>query len=124
MHYHKFFCLSFVALLLLCGGCNKPVQGAVKATPSAPGTTEMLTPVRVVNPHRGEIAAYFETTSRVEAENRVEILSKGAGQCTDVMVDVGDAVKSGDVLAVLEKAELEAQVRQGAHQYAAAKNGF
>ena len=85
---------------------------AKAAPPETPEVAEMLTPVRVVSPHRGSIAAYFETTSRVEAENRVEILSKGTGQCTAVFVDIGDTVASGDVLAVLEKEELEAQVRQ------------
>lgn len=100
------------ASILLFSGCKETVEGTVEEPASADAPATVLTPVQVVSPHRGAISSYFETTSRVEAESRVEILSKGAGQCAAVMADVGDEVAAGQVLATLEREELEAQVRQ------------
>ena len=105
-----FVCVA--ASTLLFSGCKETVEGTVEESESSAPSVAVLTPVQVVSPHRGAIASYFETTSRVEAESRVEILSKGAGQCVDVIADVGDEVTAGQVLATLEKDELEAQVRQ------------
>jgi membrane fusion protein, multidrug efflux system len=105
-----FVCVA--ASILLFTGCKETVEGTVEEPSSVDTPVAVLTPVQVVSPHRGSIASYFETTSRVEAESRVEILSKGTGQCAAVMVDVGDEVATGQVLATLEKDELEAQVRQ------------
>jgi len=98
-------------ILVICG-CNSPEVNATEDSTQTSLPAPILTPVQVVTPHRGTIASFFETTSRVEAESRVEVLSKGAGQCTGVSVDVGDSVEAGQLLATLEKEELEAQVRQ------------
>ncbi|MCK5862011.1 MAG: efflux RND transporter periplasmic adaptor subunit [Candidatus Hydrogenedentes bacterium] len=105
-------CLFYSCIFLLCSGCNEPASGNVEDTASEPDLSVLLTPVQVVSPHRGEIASYFETTSRVEAENRVDLLAKGAGQCIEIKADVGDRVEAGQALALLERNELEAQVRQ------------
>ena len=46
------------------------------------------------------------------AERRVEIVSKGTGQCLSVMAEEGDLVRTGVVLAELDKEELAAQIQQ------------
>ena len=103
--------VSLLFILVICG-CNSPAVNATEDSTQTSPPAPVLTPVEVVSPHRGTIASFFETTSRVEAESRVEVLSKGAGQCTGVSVEVGDPVEQGQLLAALEKEELEAQVRQ------------
>ncbi len=109
--------LLFVAVLSLAvvSGCYNQVEGKAPDTakPEAKAATEeVLLPVQVELPKRASISAYFETTSRVVAENRVEVLSKGMGQCLSVQVEEGDEVKEGQVLAELDKQELDARLRQ------------
>ena len=116
--------LNRVLILMLCcgamlvAGCTKPVEGAApedKQPASAGGASErevkkpeserILIPVEVSNPKRADISAYFETTTRIVAENRVEVLSKGTGVCLSVNAEEGDRVKAGAVLAELDKTQ-------------------
>jgi RND family efflux transporter MFP subunit len=60
----------------------------------------------------------------VEAEVRVDLLSKGTGQCEKVTVNVGDQVEQGQVLAELERRELDAQSRQTRVGVQQAKTAF
>ncbi len=109
-----FLCgISIMALVIGGVGCNLPAEGTVENNATEQNAAVApTTPVEVVTPERGTIAAHFETTARIEAENRVEVLSKGTGECMEVRVDVGDVVDVGQVLALLERDELDAQVRQ------------
>jgi membrane fusion protein (multidrug efflux system) len=116
-----------LALLIVAGmGCYNRVEGkasdradasrtdaakeAAKAKSS--GMDRVLIPVQVVFPVRMNVSSYFETTARVMAERRVEIMSKGIGICREVKVEEGDTVKAGQVLAQLDKQELETQILQ------------
>ena len=117
-----------LVLVLFCGmlaatGCYKPVEGGVaeEKQPSSPAATgpakksepeRILIPVEVAHPQRADISAYYETTTRIVAENRVEVLSKGTGMCLSVNAEEGDRVKQGTVLAELDKTEMDAQMRQ------------
>jgi len=110
-------CLTVLtlALVLTAGaGCGNFAKATDRADKLMTGekAEEVLIPIEAAYPHRDSISAYFETTSRVEAENRVEVVSKGMGQCLSVGVEEGDKVKAGNVLAELDKEELEAQLRQ------------
>ncbi|HOM48758.1 MAG TPA: efflux RND transporter periplasmic adaptor subunit, partial [Candidatus Hydrogenedentes bacterium] len=113
MKKYIFFMLCFCAVPLLFGtGCTVPAEGTVDITLAAAEPPITATPVQAVLPHRGTVSSWFETTSRVEAEVRVDLLSKGTGQCEKVHVNVGDRVQQGQVVAELERRELEAQARQ------------
>lgn len=108
---------GLISLLLMCAvvfpfGCGTPVEGTVDSTLAEADPMIFVAPVQASPPRRGDIASYFETTSRIEAQNRVEVLSKGTGQCLRVNAEVGDTVKLGQTLVDLEREELEAQVRQ------------
>ena len=74
--------------------------------------SEILIPVRAEHPTRGSMNLYFETPTRVEAETRVQVSAEAIGVCTKVCVEEGDRVKSGDVLAELDKTELQATIGQ------------
>jgi membrane fusion protein (multidrug efflux system) len=88
-------------------------------------------PVETTLPHRGDISMYFETTTRVEAERRVDISAKANARCVEILVEEGDEVTSGQVLAELEKDEAQAayvqsevQVRQDQTSFEIAKRQF
>ena len=104
-----FGAITCLALGLCIAGCT-PGNGVVGAVQE--DAEEVVIPVETSQPTRRDVAEYFETTSRVEAERRVEVVSKGTGECNSVLVEEGDVVEAGQVLAELDKAELEAQIRQ------------
>lgn len=108
--------LVFVALAafgVLGAGCSSPVEGKAPDAPApTAGADRILVPVEVRQPVRKDISSYFETTARVQAERRVEVLAKGTGICDRVFVEEGDRVDAGAVMAELDKTELDAQVRQ------------
>ena len=103
---------SLVVSTALLSGCGTPVEGTVVAQSKPEDAPIFVTPVKGALPVRDNIAAYFETTSRIEAQNRVEVLSKGAGICLSVAAEVGDVVKEGQSLIHIERDELEAHIRQ------------
>ena len=127
-----------VILMMCCGamlaaGCSKPVEGAAadnkQAAPATgetkkPESERILIPVEVSHPKRADISAYFETTTRIMAEKRVEVLSKGTGVCLSAKAEEGDRVKQGAVLAELDKTEMDAQMRQTLIQVEQRKTAF
>ncbi len=114
MRMHKRLALAVLAAVGLVGaGCSKPVEGKAPDAPAAAAQTErILVPVEVQKPFRKDVSSYFETTTRVQAERRVEVLAKGAGICDRVFFEEGDRVTADAILAELDKTELDAQVRQ------------
>jgi membrane fusion protein (multidrug efflux system) len=104
------------AFALVTTGCEA-VQGKLKDKEAEDATTaaaapEVLIPVEAKRAVQRSISDYFETTSRVLAERRVEVVSKGTGECVEVLVQEGDKVTEGQVLARLDRKELDAQARQ------------
>lgn len=65
-------------------------------------------PVPVVSPTKGTIHRWITIPSRLEANQHAILHAKVAGHLKSISVDVGDAVKAGQELAVLEVPELEA----------------
>jgi len=110
--------LVAVALLsFLLQGCGEKVQGKTSEVPAAADVKKaaeeaVVIPVQAALPVLGDISEFFETTTRIIAENRVEVLSQGMGQCVRLGVDEGDLVKKGDVLAELDRSEMEAALQQ------------
>lgn len=77
-----------------------------------------LHPVRMIDPsklaavERGEIARSVVATGKIEPRSKVEVKSKASGLVQRLLVDYGDYVKQGQVLAELDKEELSARVRE------------
>ena len=91
----------------------------------------LAVPVETTTPHRGDISTYFETTTRVEAERRVDVSAKANARCTEILVEEGDEVTTGQIMAELERDEAQAsyresevQVRQDQTSYEIAKLQF
>lgn len=89
-----------VFILLCCG-----VALRFRSTPALPSE-------KVVAVQRGDIARSVVAIGRVEPRSKVEVKSKANGIIQVLLVDVGDAVAEGQVLAELDKENLEAQVRE------------
>ncbi|NIA14737.1 MAG: efflux RND transporter periplasmic adaptor subunit, partial [Nitrospiraceae bacterium] len=93
--------------------------------------TEIVIPIQAELPRRADISSHFETNSRVEAEDQVQVTAEGVGECLKVYVEEGDRVSAGQVLAELDRAEVLAQIgqtevniRQTKTEYDRAAQGF
>lgn len=126
--------ISLAFALITLAGCD--VLSRSQATTAeteqnqTPQEVEIIIPVEAKLPTRGDISAHFETTTRIEAETRVQVVAEGVGECLDLKVEEGDLVEAGQVLAELDKKEIlaslgqaEVQVRQTKTAYDRAQDG-
>jgi HlyD family secretion protein len=75
------------------------------------GTTK-IDPSKLVKVERGDLAKSVVATGKVEPITKVEVKSKASGIVKKLYVEYGDRVKQGQLLAQLDKAEIQAQVDQ------------
>lgn len=71
-----------------------------------------IPPDKIVSVERGDVARSVVARGKIEPLSRVEIKSKANGIIKALLVDEGDSVTNGQVLAELDKEDLEAQVRE------------
>lgn len=105
------FRLALITLsLAACGG---PPQGG-HGGPGGPGGPEQVSEpdrrvlVGVATVERGEVADYLVTTGILESEAQADIVPETAGVVTQVLAEEGDAVRRGQVLAVISSPSLDA----------------
>lgn len=108
--------------ILVLSGCGQ-ANGKTDAAGSEDATPTI--PVEVAQPRRAEMAAVYTGTAPLEAERKAFILPKVRGEIRAVLVDEGDRVREGQVLARLdgdqlrlEVAQAEAQLRRLERDYA------
>jgi HlyD family secretion protein len=73
---------------------------------------KVIAPEKIVAAERGDIARSVVARGRIEPLSKVAVKSKANGIIQALLVDVGDTVTAGQVLAELDKADLQAQVRE------------
>jgi HlyD family secretion protein len=71
-----------------------------------------IPPERIGTVERGDLARSVVARGKIEPLSRVEVKSKANGIIQVLRVEEGDPVTEGQVLAELDKADLQAQVRQ------------
>lgn len=114
--------LALICALAGCSGCNN----SASATKTDVRRVEKpaAIPVEAQLPTRGALSEFFETTTRVQAERKVQVTSEGVGKCLKVHVDEGDRVEKGDVLAELDTSELKTQISSATTQLQKAKSDY
>ncbi|HZP22611.1 MAG TPA: efflux RND transporter periplasmic adaptor subunit [Terriglobales bacterium] len=75
-----------------------------------------IDPTKLAKVERGDITKSVVATGKVTPITKVEIKSKASGIVKKLYVDTGDRVKQGQVLAELDKVEIEAQVNSARAQ--------
>jgi len=109
MNYNKtgFLLLYLFYSLTFLQACNSD-----QSTENKTETDSLsVIPVEVASVNRGDIAAYYSTTSTLEAEQEADVVSKVRGIVTNILVEEGDYVEKGEVLAKIEdeQYQIEAQ---------------
>ena len=90
-----------VIVLLIAGGVFAATRGGTKIDPS-----------KLAKVEKGDLAKSVVATGKVTPITKVEVKSKASGIVKKLLVDYGDRVKKGQLLAQLDKVEIEAQVEQ------------
>ncbi|HMC30821.1 MAG TPA: efflux RND transporter periplasmic adaptor subunit [Candidatus Angelobacter sp.] len=92
---------AFAIIVLIIVGLVAATRGSTKIDPS-----------KLAKVERGDLARNVVATGKIEPMTKVEVKSKASGIVQKLMVDYGETVRKGQVLAELDKEELLAQVNQ------------
>src|SRR5882724_9814895 len=84
------------------------------AAPSPVNATKADSPprVEVVRPRRVTVAQRLQTNATLEAFEEADLFAKVSGYLSDVRVDIGDHVKAGQVLAVIDVPEMKQELAE------------
>jgi len=97
--------IAAVLVLVVAGVLIAATSGGVKIDPS-----------KLAKVEKGDLAKSVVATGKIEPITKVEIKSKASGIVKKLYVDYGDKVKKGQVLAELDKEEIQARVDQARAQ--------
>lgn len=78
---------------------------------------EIIINVEAETVYRGDAVAVFKTTTILEADQESEVTSKASGIVLEINAEVGDRVKEGDVLAVLESDQQQLRLESAEANY-------
>src|ERR1700690_1107229 len=104
--------LAIVLFILIGGGYG--VYAALRPT-------HEIDPSKLSTVDRGDLAKVVVATGKIQPLSKVEVKSKASGIVKKLYVDYGDKVKQGQILAELDKVQLEASVRASQANYQAAQ---
>ena len=93
--------IGLAIVLLIAIGVFAATRGGTKIDPS-----------KLAKVEKGDLAKSVVATGKVTPIIKVEVKSKASGIVKKLLVDYGDKVKKGQLLAQLDKVEIEAQVDQ------------
>ena len=93
--------IAAVVLLGVVGGVIAATSGGTKIDPS-----------KLAKVERGDLAKSVVATGKIEPITKVEVKSKASGIVKKLYVEYGDQVKQGQLLAQLDKVEIQAGVDQ------------
>lgn len=99
---------ALLALALTLAGCTKP--------PKAAGDTNTATV------SRGDVSIQVVETGTIDAVKSVEVKSRVSGRLKKLLVDEGDIVTAGQLIAVIDPQETQLQVRQNRAQVRGAES--
>jgi len=105
-----YICVAVFGVLVLAGAVIAATRGGTKIDPS-----------KLAKVEKGDLAKSVVATGKVEPITKVEIKAKASGIVKKLYVDAGDRVKKGQLLAELDKEEIEARVAQAKAQLEASQ---
>src|SRR6202022_2881774 len=80
--------------------------------------------IEVVHPRRVTVAQRVQTNATLEAFDDTDLFAKVSGYLSDVRVDIGDHVKAGQVLAVIDVPEMEQELAEAKAQLESKKSSL
>jgi RND family efflux transporter MFP subunit len=108
--------LVVAAVALGAGGIVAERHLAASPSPVNSRKADSLPRVEVVRPRRVTVAQRLQTNATLEAFEEADLFAKVSGYLSDVRVDIGDHVKAGQVLAVIDVPEMEKELAEAKAQ--------
>src|SRR5208282_3205600 len=105
--------IAAVAALVLIGG-GYGVYAAFRPTHDIDAS-------KLAAAERGDLARVVVATGKIQPLSKVEVKSKASGMVKKLYVDYDDKVKQGQLLAELDKVQLQAVVHEAEANYQAAQ---
>src|SRR5579864_6221282 len=111
----KWYLIATAGIVVIGGGFG--IAAALR-----PNTT--IEPSKLANVTRGDLAKSVVATGKIEPLAKVEVKSKASGIVKKIYVDYGETVKEGQVLAELDKEQLQSAVEGARANLLAAQAGL
>ena len=99
-----------LAITACSGGGTAQEAEAAQAPPTE--ENEASVPVEIALVETGDISLIFSYSGTLKPEDEINIIPGAAGRIESVLVDVGDEIKAGDTIAVIEDDIQQAQMKQ------------
>lgn len=99
-------------LALTVAGCAQQANGQESDTEEE--EVEVAVPVEVVSAGMGDVYAAYRGTATLEAEQEADVVAKTTGIIQRLLVEEGDFVEEGQVVAILERDRLEIEAKRTA----------
>ena len=96
-----------VAALLSLAGCG---TGEASVANQAAVDTTTPVPVETTTPMRSDIHATYATTAAITTDSDAPVVSRVAGELVELLVEEGDSVEAGQVLARLDGERLRLEM--------------
>lgn len=101
------------AVSLLIGASAVALNGCGKsAAKEGIESVSAAIPVRVDVPSRGEMLSVYAGTAPLQADQEATVVAKVGGEVREILIEEGDSVKAGQVLARLDGDRLRFEVQQ------------
>jgi len=96
------------------------------ASPAPANSTKADNPPRVdvVHPRRATVTQRLQTNATLEAFEQADLFAKVSGYLSDVRVDIGDHVKAGQLLAVIDVPEMKDELAEAKAQLESRKSSL
>src|SRR6266446_1629485 len=126
MKFTKRMGIKVLVVVAGVGAAGIVADWHLAASPSPVNSTKADSPPRVdvVHPRRATVAQRLQTNADLEAFEEADLFAKVTGYLSDVRVDIGDHVKAGQVLAVIDIPELEQQLAEDQAQLASKQSAL
>ena len=114
--------IVFVTLAAAAGalGCGKNGHAGTNGKKD----DKVKVPVEVAAVTKGTISAYFTGTATIGAEEETGVVAKVGGVVKEILVEEGQYVKAGDVLAKLDDEKIAVQLSQAKAALDKLKNSY
>ncbi len=97
---------------IVLGSVTVALVAVIVIATAALRPTHTIEPDKLATTERGDIARSVVATGKIEPLTKVEVKSKASGIVEKIYLDAGDKVKTGQVLADLDKEQLQASVAE------------
>jgi RND family efflux transporter MFP subunit len=118
--------IKVLVVVVGIGAAGIVADWRLAASPSPANTTKADNPprVEVLRPRRATVAQRLQTNATLEPFEEADLFAKVSGYLSDVRVDIGDHVKAGQVLAVIDVPEMKQELAEAKAQLESKKSSL